>query len=232
MKRMGILLLLIFLLQLPAVAESPEEKEQQPVGYVALTFDDGPSGALTDRLLDGLRDRNARATFFLCGYRMEQYPSALSRYLAEGHEVGVHSTVHTDLTKLTAEEVRRDMQDTARKIFEATGERPVVMRPPGGAYDEMVLREAGDEGMSVILWSVDPRDWASHNAAAVLHTMARSTGHGDIILMHDMSESSVRAALELVDTLQQRGYCFVTVSELAALTGTRLNPGQVYENFR
>lgn len=82
-------------------AESPEEKEQQPRGYIALTFDDGPSGALTEQLLDGLRQRNARATFFLCGYRMEQYPSALSRYLEEGHELGVHSTVHTDLTKLT-----------------------------------------------------------------------------------------------------------------------------------
>lgn len=80
-------------------AESPIEKEQQPTGYIALTFDDGPSGALTEQLLDGLRQRNARATFFLCGYRMDQYPSALNRYLEEGHELGVHSTVHTDLDR-------------------------------------------------------------------------------------------------------------------------------------
>lgn len=220
------------LFMIPAGAESPEEQELQPVGYVALTFDDGPSGELTEKLLDGLRQRDARATFFLCGYRMEQYPSALERYLAEGHEVGVHSTVHTNLTKLSAEQVHEDMQETAQKIYEATGVRPVVMRPPGGAYDDTVLKEAGDEGMSVILWSVDPRDWASHDSRAVLSTMARKAGNGDVILMHDMWESSVRAALELVDALQEKGYCFVTVSELAALTGQELAPGEVYQDFR
>ena len=127
-------------------AESPIEKEQQPMGYIALTFDDGPSGALTEQLLDGLRQRNARATFFLCGYRMDQYPSALNRYLEEGHELGVHSTVHTDLTKLTPQEVQQDMAQTAGKIRELTGISPVVMRPPGGAYDETVCREAGQRG--------------------------------------------------------------------------------------
>lgn len=212
-------------------AESPEEKEQQPRGYIALTFDDGPSGALTEQLLDGLRQRNARATFFLCGYRMEQYPSALSRYLEEGHELGVHSTVHTDLTKLTPREVQQDMAQTAEKIRELTGISPVVMRPPGGAYNETVCCEAEAEGMSVILWSVDPRDWASHDAGAVLHTMAREAGDGDVILMHDLSQSSVEAALRLVELLEEKGYCFVTVSELAALRGTELEPGNVYTDF-
>ena len=224
-------ILLAALLGLGVWAESPEEREQQPKGYVALTFDDGPSGPLTDRLLDGLRDRNARATFFLCGYRMEQYPESLRRYAAEGHELGVHSTVHTDLTKLTPEALHGDMAGTAQRIREAAGVAPTVMRPPGGAYDEKVCREAAEEGMSVILWSVDPRDWATHDAGAVLRTMARDTGNGDVILMHDLSESSVQAALKLVDDLQRAGYCFVTVSELAALTGTELVPGQVYSGF-
>ncbi len=231
MKRMMIFLVLLMGLTVPAWAESPEEQEQQPAGYVALTFDDGPSGALTQQLLDGLRDRGARATFFLCGYRVDQYPELMDRYATEGHELGVHSTVHTDLTKLSPEEVHKDMQNTAQPILDATGSRPVVMRPPGGAYDDTVQQEAGSEGMSIILWSVDPRDWASHDASAVLHTMARST-NGDIILMHDMSKSSVQAALELVDTMQEKGYCFVTVSELAALTGTELVPGAVYKHFR
>ncbi len=224
--------LLAAVLGIAVWAESPEEQERQPRGYVALTFDDGPSGPLTDRLLDGLRDRNARATFFLCGYRMEQYPTSLRRYVEEGHELGVHSTVHTDLTKLTPEALHEDMAGTAQKIREAAGVSPVVMRPPGGAYDEKVCREAEEEGMSVILWSVDPRDWATHDSGAVLRTMARDTGNGDVILMHDMSESSVQAALKLVDELQREGYCFVTVSELAALTGTALTSGQVYSDFR
>ena len=232
MRRLVLCLVLCLGLLVPCYAESPEEAERPVRGYVALTFDDGPSGALTEELLEGLRQRNARATFFLCGYRMEQFPDLMAQYLADGHELGVHSTVHTDLTKLTPEELHQDMGETARQIEERAGVRPVLMRPPGGAYDEAVLREAREEGLSVILWSVDPRDWATHDAAAVLKTMARNTGGGDVILMHDLSHSSVTAALRLVDQLQQQGYCFVTVSELARLTGTELAPGAVYERFR
>lgn len=229
MKRLVFVCICVLFLGMAVYGAVPEE---QPVrGYVALTFDDGPSGALTEELLDGLRERNARATFFLCGYRMEQYPSALSRYLPEGHELGVHSTVHADLTRLSPEELHQDMGETAEKIYEATGQRPRLMRPPGGAYNEAVEQEAREEELSIILWSVDPRDWASRDAGAVLRTMAVETGNGDIILMHDMSESSVQAALRLVDQLQAEGYEFVTVSELASLGGINLNPGEVYEEF-
>ncbi len=231
MKRLILILTLSMLLFTSVYADSPEDRDAAVKGYVALTFDDGPSGELTERLLDGLRQRNARATFFLCGYRMEQYPSALSRYIVEGHEIGVHSTVHTNLTQLSTEELHRDMKNTAQQIFIATGVRPVIMRPPGGAWDQAVAREAAEEGMSIILWSVDPRDWASRDAGQVLHTMAVEAGSGDVILMHDMSKSSVDAALQLVDSMQKQGYVFVTVSELAALAGTELVPGAVYEEF-
>lgn len=231
MQRVSLCLALCLCLLMPCHAESPEEVEQPVRGYVALTFDDGPSGALTEQLLDGLKQRGARATFFLCGYRMEQFPELMERYLAEGHEVGVHSTVHTDLTKLDSEQLHQDMGGTTEKIRQAVGIRPVLMRPPGGAYDDAVLREAEEEGLSVVLWSVDPRDWATHDASAVLKTMARKTGSGDIILMHDLSSSSVTAALRLVDQLQQEGYSFVTVSELARLTGTELTPGKVLKRF-
>ena len=232
MKKLLAGLLCLALCLIPARAESPVEQEKQVLGYVALTFDDGPSGGMTEKLLRGLEERDARATFFLCGYRMDRYPERMAQYAAGGHEVGVHSTVHADLTTLSKEAVHEDMYNTAQKIYDCTGIRPTVMRPPGGAYDETVQQEAGDEGMSVILWSVDPRDWASHNASAVLQTMAGKASAGDIILMHDMSESSVSAALGLVDTLQKRGYCFVTVSELAKLSGVEMQPGVVYKHFR
>ncbi len=205
--------------------------EAAPAGYVALTFDDGPSGEITEALLDGLNARDAKATFFLCGYRMEQYPSALPRYIAEGHEVGVHSTVHTDLTRLSPAEVHRDMKETAQQIFLTTGVRPTLMRPPGGAWDGTVQAEAAAEGMSLILWSVDPRDWAVTDADTVLQAMAGCAGDGDVILMHDLSESSVEAALRLVDRMQAEGYRFVTVSELAARAETALEPGQVFRRF-
>ncbi len=218
---------------LTGMARAQAPAAQTPtVGYVALTFDDGPSGPVTNRLLDGLRERGARATFFLCGYRMEQYPSPLERYLAEGHELGVHSGAHTDMTRLTEEALHRDMEETARKILATTGAKPVVMRPPGGAYNDRVRQEAAAEGMSIILWSVDPRDWASRSAGTVLEAMAGQVGDGDIILMHDMWDSSVEAALALVDRLQAQGFRFVTVSELAALSGRELTPGKVYEDFR
>lgn len=231
MKRLFLLLILSMLLMPAVYAESPEEQENPVKGYVALTFDDGPSGALTERLLDGLKARNARATFFLCGYRMEQYPELLDRYVAEGHELGVHSTVHEDLTKLTGAQVRQDMMETVQRIFVETGTQPKLMRPPGGAWNKTVAQEAEAEGMSIILWSVDPKDWASGDSGQVLHAMAVKTGGGDVILMHDMSKSSVQAALALVDQMQRQGYVFVTVSELAELTGTELIPGKVYEEF-
>ncbi len=232
MKKLLVGLLILTCCLIPVSAESPQDQDKQVLGYVALTFDDGPSGAMTEKLLEGLEKRDARATFFLCGYRMDRYPDLMARYAAGGHEIGVHSTVHADLTTLSKEAVHEDMSKTAEKIYESTGIRPTVMRPPGGAYDQTVQQEVGDEGMSLILWSVDPRDWASHNASAVLQTMAKKACPGDIILMHDMSESSVTAALGLVDTLQKKGYCFVTVSELARLSGVEMRPGVVYKHFR
>lgn len=231
MKRMLIVFCILGLCVFSARAESPEEREITPKGYVALTFDDGPSGALTQRLLDGLKARGARATFFLCGYRMEQYPDLLSRYVAEGHEVGIHSTVHANLTALSPKELHDDLKYTAQQIFIATGRRPLLMRPPGGAWDESVRREAAMQELSVILWSVDPKDWAGGTADTVLAAMSQQTQNGDIVLLHDLSERSVTAALHLVDDLQQAGYSFVTVSELAALTDTVLIPGGLYRNF-
>lgn len=232
MKRLFLMITFGILCLTLCYAESPEERETAVKGYVALTFDDGPSGHLTEKLLDGLKQRNARVTFFLCGYRIETYPELLDRYLQEGHEVGVHSTVHRDLTKLTPEEVHRDMKETAQKIFITTGTRPTLMRPPGGAYDPQVLSEARAEGLGVILWSVDPEDWRKHDASAVLSAMAGTVTHGDIVLMHDLGESSVEAAFLLIDTLQAQGYQFVTVSELATLSGMEITEGRVYNDFR
>ena len=232
MKRLFLVLMMCILFFVPCQAESPEERETAVKGYVALTFDDGPSGELTEKLLDGLKKRNVRATFFLCGYRMEEYPELMERYLREGHEVGVHSTVHTDLTKLSPEEVHRDMKETAQKIFITTGKRPSLMRPPGGAYDPQVLSEARAEGLGVILWSVDPEDWRKRTASAVLSAMAGTVTHGDIVLMHDLGESSVEAAFIFIDSLQAQGYQFVTVGELSILCGMEITPGRVYNDFR
>ena len=170
MKRILCCLLAAICLCLPASAGDT------PAGYVALTFDDGPSGPITMRLLDGLRERGAHATFFLCGYRMEQYPAPVPRYLAEGHELGVHSTVHANLTKLSPGDLRRDLSDTVRAIETSAGVRPTLLRPPGGAYNEAVLEAAEAKGLSVILWSVDTRDWAARTRCSQPWAAASATG--------------------------------------------------------
>ena len=224
MKKPLLFLLAVLLLAWPVLAEDGQE----PAGYIALTFDDGPSGPITERLLDGLRDRDAHATFFLCGYRMDQYPAPLSRYVSEGHELGVHSWDHVDQTRLSVDDLHRDVKQTAQKIFTVTGVRPTLLRPPGGAWNENVKREAAGESLSILLWSVDPRDWATRDADAVLTAMAASVGDGDVVLLHDMSDSSVDAALRLIDRLSAQGYRFVTVTELAAIRGVSLAPGEVY----
>jgi len=221
-------LLLVFFF---ALCLSMSAGAAEPAGYIALTFDDGPSGPITEKLLDGLLERDAHATFFLCGYRMREYPGPLGRYLPEGHELGVHSTRHLTLTKLSAPEIRRDLEETSEMIREATGVRPTLMRPPGGGVNSSVLSVCRELSLTPVLWSVDPRDWCRKEPEPVLAAMAREAGDGDIILMHDMSMSSVEAALRLVDDLGGRGFRFVTVSELASLRGRDLSPGSLVSNI-
>ena len=134
---------------------------------VALTFDDGPSGALTERLLDGLAARGVHATFFLCGYRIDLYPELAARIAAEGHETGTHGDTHSYFTSMSRAEVCRDLSEARRKLMEATGRAPTLLRPPGGLYDAAVLQQTACADLPVILWSVDPEDWRVHDADAV-----------------------------------------------------------------
>ncbi len=201
-------------------------------GFLALTFDDGPSGQYTERLLDGLKARGVHATFFLCNYRISAYPDLMPRYLAEGHELGNHSASHATLTACSSASLASELDLTNSAVERATGVRPVLMRPPGGAYNQTVLSAAGARGMSCILWSLDPQDWKFRSRDAVVGKILANVRDGDIILMHDMYPSSVDAALSVIDTLQAQGYAFVTVSELAALRQVSLAPGSVYSSLR
>ena len=183
---------------------------------VALTFDDGPSGALTERLLDGLAARGVHATFFLCGYRIDLYPELAARIAAEGHETGTHGDAHSYFTSMSRAEGCRDLAEARRKLMEATGRAPTLLRPPGGLYDTAVLQQTACADLPVILWSVDPEDWRVHDADAVTAHILRHAEPGSVILMHDLTDSSVTAALRVIDALQAQGYEFLTVSELAA----------------
>ena len=197
--------------------------------YVALTFDDGPSGRFTRALLDGLEKRGAKATFLLCGYRLKDYPKEAKRIHELGHEIGLHGYSHSCMAKMCQEELEREIADTLALLPE--GCKPAFLRPPGGNYNDMVLDVARQAGLGVLSWSVDPKDWASHDAQVIGQTVVNSVRSGDVILLHDMSDSSVEAALSIIDELKEQGFRFVTVTELARLKGIAIEPGKVYQRF-
>ena len=197
--------------------------------YVALTFDDGPSGRYTRALLDGLEKRGVKATFLLCGYRLKEYPREAKRICALGHEIGLHGYSHADMSKLGQEALERELADTMALL--PKGCRPVFLRPPGGKYNDTVLEAARQADLAVLQWSVDPKDWASHDAAAIEKAVTETVRSGDVILLHDMSDSSVKAALAIVDELTKQGFRFVTASELARRKSVEITAGKVYRRF-
>lgn len=209
----------------------PAAHAEAPQKYIALTFDDGPSGRCTECLLDGLAAREVHATFFLCGYRVEQYPALAARIAQEGHEIGSHSDRHEFFTHMSAEAVCADLHKAEETISAATGQTPRLLRPPGGLYDPDVLASSVCAEAPVVLWSIDPEDWRDRPVDTVVNFVTRRAGNGDIILLHDMHVSSVEAALRIIDTLEARGFTFVMVSELALLSGTTLEGGKAYCKF-
>lgn len=222
MKRLIAAMVILSLLFLPVRAAEPQK-------LVALTFDDGPSGRFTRELLEGLRQRNVQATFLLCGYRMQQYP-ALTRQIHEaGHEIGLHGYSHKAMDQMCLREILREIDDTMALL--PVGCQVRIMRPPGGQCNALTQSAAKSRQLSLVCWSVDPRDWACHDAAAIQQQVLCQVRSGDVILLHDMTDSSVEAALAIVDKLSAQGFRFVTVSELAEYTGVNLEPGQVYWNF-
>ena len=219
--------------------EEPAEQETHsiPQGdkYIALTFDDGPTGnegGCTERLLDGLKERNAHATFFLCGYRIEDFHSMMDRYLAEGHEIGNHTTDHIRLDIETTDGGYAQISSNQEQIASCTGEAPTLMRPVGGAYNDAVLASMKQLDLPVILWNVDTLDWKYHDDAdMVRQRIIDHAADGVIVLEHDLYEATVDGVLAAIDELQEQGYAFVTVSELAQLKGVTLEPGKVYTGF-
>lgn len=218
-----IYLLIFTMLLLPA--QAAEEK------YVALTFDDGPSGVYTQRLLDGLEEREASATFFLCGYRLEQYPDLAGEILDQGHEIGLHGYSHRAMNKMDSQTLERELSRTEALLLEQTGQIAILLRPPGGSSSAAVRQAAAAHNLALVTWSVDPRDWATGDTDAIIRSVVENSTDGDIILLHDMSHSSVDAALEIVDQLRDRGFRFVTVSQLAAIRGQAPEAGCIYTAF-
>lgn len=197
--------------------------------YVALTFDDGPSGKYTRQLLDGLYDRGVKATFLLCGYRVKDYPDITQRIFDEGHEIGYHGYTHQSMKQMSRRTIAAEILDTQALLPE--GCTPVFLRPPGGCCSDGVRQVAEARHLAILNWSVDPRDWATEDTAAIERAVLKNIKDGDVVLLHDMTTSSVQAALDIVDVLLREDFEIVTVSQLAKLRDVTLKPGVVYSSF-
>ena len=197
---------------------------------VALTFDDGPSGRFTRALLQGLEKRQAKATFLLCGYRLKAYPAEARQILEQGHEIGLHGYSHDPMDQMSAQKLEQELKENLKLLPQ--GCQPVFLRAPGGACSQLVRQTARDFGLAVLNWSVDPRDWATRDAGAITAMVIDNVQDGDVILLHDMTDSSVEAALAIVDRLKAQGFQFVTVSELANRKGITIEPGKEYYKFQ
>ena len=194
---------------------------------IALTFDDGP-GAYTLQLLEGLEANQAKATFFMLGNRASVFPETVKRMVEIGCEVGNHSKSHVQLTTIDDEAVNVEITETNQAILDAGGKSPAYLRPPYGSSDDRVRSIAN---MPVVLWSVDTLDWKSRDVEQIKEAIRTTVQDGDIVLMHDIYETTVQAILELIPELKEQGYQFVTVSELAANRGVALDAGEIYRYF-
>ena len=185
--------------------------EVKPV--VALTFDDGPNASSTPILLDGLKERKVRATFFLIGENVEkgENEKIVKRMYEEGHLIGNHTYTHCNLSKLETGEAKKELEQTDTVIEKITGKQPAFARAP---YGELPVDSEQDLSRIYIGWTVDPLDWMTEDAGAVVKTVVEEINPGDIILLHDCYPSSVQAAIRIVDLLQGKGYEFVTVDHL------------------
>ena len=204
--------------EMAAEAEVMEKESAETTGKmqrdlppkIALTFDDGPS-RYTEKLLDGLKERGVKASFFMIGESAERHQDLVRRVREEGHLIGNHTYHHVDITKLPDEKAREELREMDQVIYEILGEHVEYMRPPFGVWQEKLEQEID---VLPVMWTIDPLDWTTKNVEEIVNKVVTQAGENDIILLHDCYESSVDAALQIVDVLKAEGYEFVTVDQL------------------
>ncbi len=184
---------------------------------IALTFDDGPHPRYTPEILDILHEYNICATFFAVGENAENYPEIIERCQKEGHEIANHTYSHKDLSKDTYDDICQEVKAAEDIIYENLDVRTKLLRPPGGLYGKTVIKAAAALDYTLVLWTVDTKDWAHTPSDKIAEKVLGYVKPGDIILMHDFigKDSPTPDALrKMIPELLDRGYRFVTVSEL------------------
>ncbi|MGT2958034.1 deacetylase [Streptococcus bovimastitidis] len=197
-----------------AYQEKKKEEAAAKVAHekmVALTFDDGPNPETTPRVLELLAKYGAKATFFMLGSKVVANQELVKKVHDNGNEIGNHSWDHPNLTKLAPEQIQNQVQSTNDAIAKACGQKPLYLRPPYGATNEVVKKAAA---MNQMLWTVDTRDWDNHNTQAMMANIKNQLQPGGVILMHDIHKTTVDALPTILEYLKKEGYKCVTVSQL------------------
>src|ERR1700737_1838073 len=193
---------------------SADNVDCSQVKCVALTFDDGPS-PYTDRLLQILKDSDAKATFFLIGNKVAANPAGAKRIADAGMEIGNHNWEHPNMTTIPPEDIAGQFSRANDAITAATGRAPTLYRPAGGLSSETVRQTAGRFGLAEILWDVIPFDWINDaNTAATRYMLMTYIKPGSVVLFHDTYSSTVDLVYQFIPVLKANGYRLVTVSEL------------------
>ena len=209
----------------PVFTPFPEVPEdERPM--IALTFDDGPSNNITPQILALLEEYNAKATFCVIGYELEKRMDIGKMIFESGNEIVSHTWSHKYLTRISEDDIRQQLQDTNALIEQITGTVPVFYRPPYGDVNDTVRSVSEELGLSLLMWSIDPKDWKfKEDTATSYAVITEHVKAGSIILCHDIYDSTLEL-VEMVLSNLSKSYRFVTVSEL--FEGTEIEPGKIY----
>jgi len=200
-----------------------------PQKKVALTFDDGPSFEWTPKILDELKKAQVKATFFMIGKHVEKYPEIARRVAEEGHEIGNHTSDHHLLIYYKTDELEKEIRDAEKVIKNVTGQTTRYFRPPKAWLTAKEKRKIGEMGYKTVLWTLNSKDWVTFDDKYIVKYILRHIKPGDIILFHDSGgvfateggdrHETVRTIAQLVEKLREKGYRFVTITELLNMKG-------------
>ncbi|WP_159720662.1 polysaccharide deacetylase family protein [Streptococcus halichoeri] len=193
--------------------EEALKKARENRKVIALTFDDGPDAETTPQVLNILAKYHAVGTFFMIGSKVAGHEALVKKVYDQGNEIGNHTWTHPNLTLLSPDQIKSEINQTNQVLEKITGKKPVFLRPPYGATNERVKEITG---MEQAMWTVDTRDWENHSTQGIMTNLKNQAGPNGVVLMHDIHQTSVNALPSVIEYLQSQGYSFVTLSQLYA----------------
>lgn len=176
---------------------------------IHLTFDDGPHPVGTPKILDVLKERNVRSTFFLIGNNVRQYPALTRRIVDEGHIIGNHTFHHLRMMFRSGKIQQSEIEQANEVIEQLTGTRPTFFRPPYGFFDHRTLSAAREANLRVVLWSIDPKDFKASSRENVVRKVIVNLHPGGIVLLHDNDftrNTLAQTVNSIIDGIEAQGY--------------------------